>query len=901
MRRFDHLFSYRAATTAFLLFMAIAARQAPAAPETSGVAQLDLGGVWEFQKAPAGAGAGASAAAGGNAAAGAGAGVRAIAEDQWLTGTVPGCVHTDLLALGQIPDPFIGVNELKVQWIEDQDWIYRKTFDVSDGLLACKEIDLVCEGLDTLTQITLNGQPVGATNNMFRRWVYNVTKALRKGSNTLEIRFNSPLKFIRALQERAGGNLLPAFNDAIGGSSYIRKAPYHFGWDWGPRLVTCGIWKPIRLVAASSPWIENVWTVQRHTKEGIDLDVTVELRSPAATSGSLQCAVAGAGVQKAIAIPAGVSRHTAVCHVQNPKLWWPSGQGEQNLYDLSVTVAPIDASPLIVSKRIGFRNIQLQTQPDLDGVSFMFTVNGRPVFCKGANWIPCDSFVTRVDKECYRRLLTDAVACNMNMIRVWGGGIYENDAFYDLCDELGLMVWQDFMFSCALYPGSQTFADNVRAEAEDNLKRLMSHPSIALWCGNNEIEMMYQSYFREELSLLTSYRKLFDETLPEVCKQLDPSRPYWPSSPHSIQAADANETNDADCHIWTVWHGMRPLEQYRTYAARFVSEFGFQSFPPMKTIRAYSNGDILNMTAPAIEHHQKNNFGNIRIYFQMCERFFIPNGFSNFVILSQMQQAYAMQMAVEHWRRTAPTCMGTLYWQLNDCWPVTSWSSIDYYGRWKALQYAARRFYEPFHVCAIPQEAKTEDTATSTVIRPRKKPKPGDAPEIQPVEIWLIADIPLPETARIGWRLLSFTGEEITSGSASIATSPTVGILALTLPPEKLFKGAQTPNNCYLSITAQSGKFVSRNTHHFLPFKNSPLPYPQLKVDTQETTGGINVRISTDVFAKWVWLEAQGEKQEGRFSDNFFDLDPGETRTIFYPAPMPERFIARSLADTYKD
>ena len=797
--------------------------------------------------------------------------------EQWFPARVPGCVHTDMMAIGLIPDPFVGRNENEVQWIEDRDWVYRKRFNVSKALLGRRQIDLVCEGLDTLAVVKLNGTLIGQADNMFRRWTFPVGAALREGENVLEITFVSPKRYIDALRERLFGPL-PATNDPVGGSPYVRKAPYQFGWDWAPRLTTCGIWRPIRIVAYDEPRVEYVTTRQRHDGQAVELDVTVELRSPTPAAATLYCAVAEANAQKRISVPAGISSHTLTCHVANPKLWYPAGHGEQKLYDLLVQLTPENGNQQTVRKRIGFRTVALRAIEDVKGASFTIEVNDRPIFCKGANWIPCDSFPTRVGEARYRRYLEDAAACNMNMIRVWGGGIYEDDAFYDSCDELGLMVWQDFMFSCSLYPASKPFLENVRAEAEHNVKRLMNHPSIVLYCGNNECETAIKSWYKQlQTYEWENYRKLFHELLPEVCVALDPDRPYWPSSPHSIESTDPGKPSDGDTHAWDVWHGSQPFESYQKVDARFVSEYGFQSFPPMKTIVSYAGPEQLNLTAPDMEHHQKNFGGNTRILTQMTDRFRFPTGFKNFVILSQLQQALAMQIGAEHWRRSAPDCMGILFWQLDDCWPVASWSAIDYFGRWKALPYFARRFYEPLHASAAPNSNGK-------------------------VELWISSDVERATTATLEWQLQTYTGVVLTSGTAEWQTTAPASVKMATIPTaDYLDDESYTAENCYLTFRASDGTFTSRNVHHLAPFKTLSLPKPYLNITTTERDGAVELTVSTDVFAKWVWIEAEGEKTEGRFSDNFFDLDPGETRTITYSAPMPARFVPKSLVDTYQD
>ena len=807
----------------------------------------------------------------------------------WLAGTVPGCVHTDLLRLNAIPDPFVGDNEARLQGLEVQDWTYRRTFTVPAPLRNRQSIDLVCEGLDTLATLRVNGAVVGRADNMFRRWTFPVRDQLKTGTNVLEIAFRSPVRELSNLPEYRLGSL-PASNDPVGGSSFFRKAPYQFGWDWGPRFVTCGIWKPIRLVATDGPRILYVTTRQQHEPDGagtgtvVTLTVDVDVTSPQECCATIEARVAGTVMQALVGIPAGVSHHSVSGRVDHPGLWWPAGAGAQTLYPLHVEVARGDGVADAWDGRVGFRTLRLETAREPKGVSFGFVVNGKPIFCKGANWIPCDSFPSRVTAERYRMLLQDAAACHMNMIRVWGGGIYESDTFYDLCDELGLMVWQDFMFSCSLYPADERFLANVGEEARHQIKRLAPHPSLALWCGNNECETAVRRWYRKESMEWGRYTALFHGVLPRLCRELDPDRPYWPSSPHAIEAENPGSPADGDIHVWSVWHESEPFESYWDIRPRFVSEFGYQSFPALSTLRYYA-GDDLNLTAPAVAAHQKNRGGNGRILAQMADRFRMPTGFRNFVALSQIQQGLAMQTAVEHWRRQMPYCMGTLYWQLDDCWPVTSWSSTDYFGRPKALRYFARRFYAPFLVTT------------------------SGGNGVDPVTVHVTTETDTVIAGAVAWVLQSYSGKRIAEGTATW-TNKAAGTTIVALVPADLYltddrtnlqpSAACTPRNTYLSVRASLGAETSRAIQHFARFKDLALPRPTLRVQAVPTPAGARVTVSADVFAKWVWVETEGGA-EGRFDDNYFDLEPGESKTIEYQGPGPARFVAHSLVDTYSE
>ena len=807
----------------------------------------------------------------------------------WQAAEVPGCVHTDLLRLKAIPDPFVGLNEDRVQYVERLDWAYRRTFEVGADVLGRRQVDLECDGLDTLASVRLNGVVIGNADNMFRRWSFPARDALRAGTNVLEVVFQSPMRALPTLPEYRLG-ALPASNDPVGGSPFFRKAPYQFGWDWGPRLATCGIWKSLRLVATDDPRITYVTTRQAHelvagtTNRVVALRVDVEMESPRACQAALSMRTAGVEAHATVTVPAGRSRHALLARVDNPRLWWPAGAGEQALYPLDVSVVPADGSGHSWKGRIGFRTVQLETERDDQGVSFRFVVNGQPVFCKGANWIPCDAFPSRVSADRYRSLLTDAAACHMNMIRVWGGGIYESDTFYDLCDELGLMVWQDFMFACSLYPADEHFLANVTAEAGHQLRRLNPHPSLVLWCGNNECESAVRRWYRKESTEWGRYAALFHGVLPALCRDIDPDRPYWPSSPHSIESDDPGSPTDGDVHVWSVWHESQPFETYGTIFPRFVSEFGYQSLPTLATIRSYA-GEALNLGAPAVAAHQKNRGGNTRILTQLLERFRLPHGFANLVTLSQIQQGVAMQTAVDHWRRQMPVCMGTLYWQWDDCWPVTSWSAVDYFGRRKALYYFSRRFYEPFHVTTTGGE--------------------GTAP----VTVHVTSDAPLQGVGSVNWALQTYAGRRVAGGQGMWTNVASGTKVVLDVPADLWLVDDHlapapwaeiTPRNTYLSVEARLGDQVSRTVHHFARFKDLDLPHPALQVKVEARPGGARLRVSSDVFAKWVWVET-GDGAGGRFADNFFDLQPGETRTLEYEGPMPARFAAHSLVDTFTE
>ncbi len=670
-----------------------------------------------------------------------------------LPATVPGCIHTDLLDAKEIPDPFYRDNELQVMWVGETDWRYRRTFSVPRTLLQHEHMLLHCAGLDTLATVKLNGQIIGRTDNMFRTWEFDVKDHLRDGENEIEILFTSAL---RIGQERLTEHYIHSWSTdthKLPGGNYIRKAAYHFGWDWGPKLVTCGIWRDIELLAFDSR-LASVHLTQDHSQVGqVMLGTQIEVEGDQRRPLTASCTVAYSNsivANSKMELTAG--RTALTLPISNPQLWWPNGLGEQPLYDVEVHLKDDQGATLdIWQERIGLRTLELDRHEDTWGESFRFRVNGQPFFAKGANWIPSDSFVTRLQDAHYSRLLEDAAAANMNMLRVWGGGIYEQDVFYDLCDELGICIWQDFMFACATYPTfDQAFMATVQEEAIDNIKRLRHHACLALWCGNNELEQGLVSAEWTQISMgLEDYGRLFDQLLAELVAVHDPQTDYWPSSPHSPHGNryDWNNPRWGDAHVWEVWHGMEPFEYYRTCEHRFCSEFGFQSFPEPKTVATYTVPEERNITSYVMEHHQRHPIGNQTIIHYMLDWFRMPTSFESTLWLSQIVQGTSMRYAVEHWRRSMPRGMGTLYWQLNDCWPVASWSSLDYYGRWKALHYMARRFYAPSIITGV------EDLSQGKVA------------------VHVTSDRLAAEDGEVRWQVTTVSGDPVSRGS-----------LALTIP-----------------------------------------------------------------------------------------------------------------------
>jgi beta-mannosidase len=660
---------------------------------------------------------------------------------------------------------------------------------------------------------------------------------------------------------------LPASNDQGEKTSpYTRKAPYQFGWDWGPRFVTSGIWKPVVLETWDDARIESLRVVTKDVKDGVaELTAEVDIQSGTSVEGSVIIAnqtsstIAG---RQTVSLKPGTNRAVVNFAIRNPSLWWPNGLGKQPLYKFEARLLRnqelIDSS----STRIGIRTLELRQQPDQWGKSFEFVINGVPIFAKGGNWIPADSFPTRITKERYRELLVSVRDTNMNMLRVWGGGIYESDDFYDLCDELGILVWQDFMFACSMYPGDPQFLENVRNEAIDNVKRLRNHASLVIWVGNNEVETAWMHWgWKQSLpaKLWDDYKTIFHEVLPSVCAQLDPSRPYWPSSPSSNLEDDSDSQKMGDVHYWGVWHAALPFTDYEKQLPRFMSEYGFQSFPQIETVESYTVQEDRNIESPVMLAHQKHPRGNQLIREYMLREYPQPKDFESFLYVSQLLQAEGIKIGAEHLRRIMPRNMGSLYWQINDCWPVASWSSIDYFGRWKALQYYARRFY------------------SDLLISPHE--------ENGQLKIYLVSDQQQTVAGTLKVTMLNFGGEALSETMRDVTVPGLSSAVYHTVNKEALL-GKLDPKKVLLQCELLvGGKAVSSSHFFFAPAKDLSLPSPDIKSAVTKTKNGYVVSLKTDAFARAVYLSM--DNADGFFSDNYFDLIPGRAVQVQFKTRAP--------------
>jgi beta-mannosidase len=776
---------------------------------------------------------------------------------QWRSAHVPGCVHLDLRRHKLIPDPFWGDNERRLLWIEETDWTYRCEFTADARLLAAGHIELLAEGLDTLADVRLNGRLVARTENMFVAWRWNVARLLRRGRNVLEIAFRNPMAYIRA---RKKPGHCPESNDQIGGSSLIRKEPCSFGWDWGPRFATSGIWLPIRLEAWNGNRIDSVRVLQSHEDGKVALEFKPKLALPANAKFRGTISLAG----KVVATFDGLRTE-----IPNPKLWWPNGHGAQPLYHVSLEL--LDGARVIDrwQRRIGLRTIALDRHADKFGESFQFVVNGRPIFAKGANWIPAHAFVTAAGPALYDDLLTSAAKANMNMLRVWGGGIYEQEIFYDLCDAKGLLVWQDFMYACALYPGNARFLASCEREAVHQVERLAHRACLALWCGNNELEQMPQEIVRTP-ERKQAYDELFYHILPRVVARHDGVTPYWPSSPHNPEGYEkgCNKEHAGDYHFWDVWHARKPVKRYEEVKPRFCSEFGMQSYSSPEVAATYCRPENFNVFGPEMENHQKNGAGNLIMVEYLSRLYRFPRDYAALAYLSQLNQAYCMKIGVEHYRRSMPRTMGALYWQLNDCWPVASWSSIEFGGRWKALHYEAKRFFAPALVSVhVPGD---ETIIQGNTVRST----------IREAHIYTVFDAPKDTTGVVRWALVHLEKGTLRRGSKRVALryGQSVRQVKLDCGAEMAKHGA---SSLYLRVElAIRGKIVSRQTifltaPRYVRLQDKPI---RVRLRAAKEPGHFTATFSSSVFHHNVQFHLPGILY--RADDNFFDLYPNEPRKV---------------------
>lgn len=811
---------------------------------------------------------------------------RQAGENEWLPATVPGTVHTDLMANGVIEDPYYRLNELDVQWIDKTDWEYKTTFSVDDNILGRDRVQLDFKGLDTYADMFLNGEQVLVADNMFREWQVDVKELLNEGENELRILFRSPIaeglkKYDASEFVYPGAENDQAERGQVEGnkrvSIYTRKAGYHYGWDWGPRLVTSGIWRPVSLKAWDVARIENLQIVQNEVSEE-KATFTAVFEVDAEKRGKAALTVKNDGIILAAAevqLQEGIEKYEVDFEIQSPKLWWTNGLGEAHLYNITGELK-MKQGTIAENTRIGIRTLELVREEDEHGTSFYFKLNGHPVFMKGANIIPNDMFIPRVTDENYRTMIETAKNSNMNMLRVWGGGIYEEDIFYDLCDENGILVWQDFMFACAMFPNDEPFLENIRQEAIDNVKRLRNHPSIALWCGNNEILTAWNTWGWKGIAerqgedvpekVWQAYVDIFHKTLPEVVEEYDPSRSYWGSSPSSGLGIQADLVN-GDEHYWGVWWGKEPFETYATHLARFMSEYGYQSFPEFSTVKKYTAPEDHDIYSEVMKSHQRSSIGNETIEYYLLKEYKRPKDFESFLYVNHVLQAEGIKFGLEGHRRAMPFTMGSLYWQLNDVWPVASWSSTDYFQKWKALQYYVKKGFDQVLVSPYTDDLK--------------------------FKVGIVNDWLEQVNAQLILKIMDFDGRVIWERASLVEIPANSSRDYFNENKNEFLYRKDTRSLLFSAELVENGKTISRNLYFFRPFKELNITAPQVEYTIAKTDSGFDIALKTDKLAKNVYLQIEDE--EGFFSDNYFDMLPGEKVTINLGTDISEEKLKEIL------
>jgi beta-mannosidase len=816
--------------------------------------QLDSG--WEFRQIPE--------SSGGD-------------ETTWRPAQVPGDVHLDLLRNKLIPDPFYRDNEAKLQWIEDASWEYRTTVQAASALLDHRNVDIVFEGLDAYAEVFLNDRLILTADNMFREWRVGVKPYLHSGANQVRIVFPSPIK--SAAKVAAADKWRQQTHTEE--KTYIRKAAYEYGWDWGPRFVTSGIWRPAKLEAWNDTRISNLHIAQRDvTAKVAHLTAQVEVTAATDAAGKLMLDYSHKGRKAEVSLDVdvhpGINHFDLPLQIEGPELWYPTGYGGQPRYEFNVQLRIGKAEEDHASLRTGLRSVVLRRDLDQWGRSFEFVINGIPVFGKGADVIPFDSFPNRVTTAQYRRILESARDANMNMIRHWGGGYYETDEFYDLCDELGIMIWQDFMFGNDWQPGTYAFKQNVEQEAEYQVRRLRDHPSIIIFCGNNETEEAFHWNGRDTLSpqgrmqMWQDYLTVFSGILDRTVNRLVPETPYWPSSPSADYEETSTGFQSGDFHDWSVWHGRVPFSEYEKHFPRFMTEYGFQSFPEMSSVSAFTvPEDRTSIFTPVMLAHQKNNEGNSIIHDYMLKYYSEPKDFASFLYASQVLQAEGIKTGAEHLRRNRPRSMGSIFWQLNDCWPVASWSSIDYYGRWKALQYYARRFYGPLLV-----SPHVEDGSFN---------------------VYIVSDKTAPTIAQLRVRLMTLAGTALSDDTQNVQIPKLSSKVYVQRPLAEFANTNGTDAATIFAVTdlLVDGKVVSSNVLYLVPAKQVHLPEPGIASELRSDGASYRLRLTSKALARSVYVSF-GDT-EAQVSDNYFDLIPGQAVDITIHSKVSEEQLRRAL------
>lgn len=762
---------------------------------------------------------------------------------------IPGTVLSGLLAAGKIKDPFYRTNEDATRALFWKDYVFTRTFDVDEELLAQQHIVLVCEGLDTLAEISINGTFLAKTDNMHRTWKFQAKKLLHPGKNEIQIVFRSVLRFIEDYPYEAHKkiNYIPC--GSMKGNQLLRKAHSMFGWDWGPQTIDAGIFRDIYLQGYSHARIEDIRIHQQHAK---NVSVQTSITLSESVPGQKLCVdLSEDGADKPLQTKLCKTNADGVAAVdfviENPKLWWPNDYGDQPLYIVRTTLLDEDGTSLeSITRRIGLRTLTISQEKDEWGNEFAFCVNGVKIFTRGGNYIPDDCLYTRITEKKLDYILESCRRAHFNCVRVWGGGYYPSDAFYDLCDEKGLIVWQDLMYACNVYDVTDAFAENCRQETYDNVRRLRHHASLGLWCGNNEIESAWDHWgdFQKETPYLRAdYIRLFEEVLPKAVQEADGETFYWHSSPSSGGCFDnPDDANRGDTHYWDVWHGQKPFTDYRKYFFRFCSEFGFQSFPCAKTVNSFTLEDDRNIFSRVMESHQKNDAANGKMLYYLSENLRYPKDLTHLLYASQVLQGMAIKYGVDHWRRNRGRCMGTLYWQINDDWPAPSWSSIDYFGRWKALHYMAQKFYAPHAVSMTLEDHRCHVYFSNE--------------SFETTEYSLTLSI-----RDLSGNVLETYETKGNSPAFSAIETAVVDICSWEDQKDDIFLEA---------VIHTKDQKVLKDVETLVPYKYLNLKNPVISTEAEETNDAFILHISSDCFAPFVALDF--DDADVIFSDNFFHL-----------------------------
>lgn len=793
---------------------------------------------------------------------------------EWAPATVPGCNYTDLLALGKIPDPFIGLNEEKTLWVGESDWIYRKTFEADGELLSCDRVALVAEALDTLAIVKLNGSEIARTQNAHIGYSFEVKDYLKQGENLLEIEFLSPVAYII---EKNNSYPMPPNSNGIDGAMYIRKPQCHFGWDWGPTLPISGITRDIRVEGKKSASLLSMRIGQTHSNGAVSVEVILksEQYSPEEKFYRLSLVSPDGATEEKIIPYADFAEATFA--VEKPELWWTSDLSDRHpLYTVKAEILLSDEVVSRKTKRIGLRTLFLDRSEDGIGNRFRFVLNGVPLFAKGADYIPSDSFITRFGKVERDALFDAANYAHFNMLRVWGGGYYESDEFYDSCDENGILVWQDFAFACMGYPFfDEEYIENSKREIAYNVERLDHRASLALWCGNNEIEQVSLSYIWRK-NIINGHFEFFYNIAPAVLKEEKSQVSYIPGSPCGDSYMKNLFSDDTgDTHLWGVWHRLKPLTYYRKRKTRFCSEFGLESIPEMRTVNTFADGGELALNSDVFLAHQKNKSGNNKMLFYTSTRFSVPDNFPDMAYTTQMIQSEGVKDATEHWRRNRAICGGALYWQFNDCWPVNSWSSYDYYGRYKSLQYVAREVNAPQTISVYTEKNK--------------------------IYVYLLNDKNSPLSGTIKWKLESFEGKTLAVGKAEASANACSASEALVLNLTNAL--LREKMRCVFAAEFVS-EGVGSVTKTLLFRPEYKLNLPPTEIETEIKTSGRDVELTlkSAKYARFVKIALDIDSSP--LSENFFDMLAGTEKKVTFtlkeeltPAEIEKHISLRSIGD----